>query len=247
MSAFRVRVAALVALACCSSVAAAAQFGLSNTRIQLGASHSVETVVLTNQEARDVTFEVRVKRWTQKADGTWDLVPTQDLVVHPLILKLPDTGTARLRIGSLAPTVAAEQAYRIELQELPDSPNAPAGQVRMLTMVSVPVFVEPAKAAPNLALAIDGIDHHGASLVLRNDGSAFIGPTPGKIRVRDAGGRTLHEAKLDTNYVLAGARLPLRATVPASACAGATSIELTMGDAKPLIASITPGQRRCAP
>lgn len=246
----RVRAAALTAcgtLACFAGLAAAANFGLSNTRIALSASHSVETLVLTSQEGRDVSFEVKVKRWTQKADGTWELVPSQDLVVHPLIVKLPESGTARIRIGSLSPTVVAEQAYRIELNELPDPAAAAPGQIRMLTHVSMPVFVQPANAKPGLALAVDRIDGGDAALVLRNIGTAYSAPAPGKLRVLDAKGKTLHEGTVDSNYVLVGASLPVHAKIPASACARAATIEYTLGDAKPLIAQVSAGARRCAP
>ena len=60
-------------------------------------------------------------------------------------------------------------------------------------------------------------------------------------------GRTLHEGKLDTNYILAGARLPLRATLPSSACTRAARVELAIGKADPIAATVSPSQRRCAP
>jgi fimbrial chaperone protein len=251
MTAFRMRarVAALAALCtlACLAPAVAAQFSISITRVHLGAKQPIETLVLSNQEARDIAFEVHAKRWTQKADGTWDLVPTQDIVVTPIIVKLPADGDARVRVATLSPNVANEQAYRLELQELPDSPNAPAGEVRMLTMVSLPVFVEPAKATPKLELAVDAIDARHASLVLHNAGNAYAPPDNAVVRVLDQGGRTLHEGKLDTNYVLAGARLPLQADVPAAACARAATVVLTIGKDAPITAAVPAGQRRCAP
>jgi fimbrial chaperone protein len=245
----RARVAALAALStiACLAPAVAAQFSVSITRLHLGAGHPIETVVLSNQEARDVAFEVRALRWTQKADGTWDLAPTQDLVITPLIVKMPADGEARVRIATLSPSVASEQAYRVELQELPDSPNAPAGAVRMLTTVSLPVFVQPAQAEAHLELAVDAIDAKHASLVLHNAGTAYAPPDNAVVRVLDASGRALHEGKLDTNYVLAGARLPVQATIPAAACSRAATVELTLGKAAPIAATVSPAQRRCAP
>lgn len=251
MTAFRMRarVAALAALAsiACLAPAAAAQFSLSITRLHLGPGQSVETLVLTNEEPRDVAFEVRAQRWTQKADGTWELAPTQDLVVTPLIVKLPADGEARVRVGTLSPNVASEQAYRLELLELPGNQDLAAGEVRMLTTVSLPVFVEPPKAAARFELSVDAIDNKGAALWLRNSGTAYAPPENVVVRVLDATGRTLHEGKLDTNYILAGARLPLRATLPASACTRAARVELAIGKADPIAATVSPSQRRCAP
>lgn len=245
----RARVAALAALGtlACLAPAVAAQFSVSITRLHLGVGHPIETVVLSNQEAHDVAFEVRAMRWTQKADGTWDLAPTQDLVITPLIVKLPADGDARVRIATLSPNVAGEAAYRLELHELPDSPNAPAGAVRMLTTVSLPVFVQPAKAEARMELAVDTIDAKHAMLILHNAGTAYAPPDNATVRVLDAAGRTMHEGKLDTNYVLAGARLPLQATLPAAACSRAAKVELAIGKAAPIAATVSPAQRRCAP
>ena len=79
---------AVLALTCIAGLASASQFNVGTTRILLGADHPVETEVLTNQEARDVSFEVHVTRWKQLADGTWDLQPTDALLVHPLIVRM---------------------------------------------------------------------------------------------------------------------------------------------------------------
>jgi fimbrial chaperone protein len=235
--------AALVPLACFGGVAAAAQFRISNVRLHLDAATPVDTIVLTSEDANDVTFEVHVMRWTQGADGKWEQTPSQDLVVHPLILKMPAKGEARLRVGSISPTVTTEHAYRVELQELP-GPRAQSanGQVRMLTKVSLPVFVEPPGAKANPTIEIKG-----SSLVLGNTGTAYLAPTDGMLTLRDAKGRTLHTLKMDTNYVLPGAHLPFKEQLPASACAHAASVELALPDAKPITAAVSPGSWRCAP
>jgi fimbrial chaperone protein len=241
----RARAAALTALgtlACFVGVTYAAQFRISNVRLHLDASRPVDTIVLTSEDTRDVSFEVHVLGWTQKADGTWDLAPTQDLVVHPLILKMPANGEGRVRVGTIAPTVTDEHAYRVELQELPDTSNPEPGKIRMLTKISVPVFVEPAKAKATPALSIAG-----GALVLGNTGTAYLPPGQGTLKVRDAKGRTLHEGKLDTNYVLPGAHLPLKPEMPSSACAHAASVEVTLPDTQPVSTTVSSGSWRCAP
>lgn len=239
--------AALVLTICVAGLASASQFNIAMTRILLNADHPVETEVLTNQEPRDVSFEVHVKRWRQLADGTWDLQPTDALIVHPLIVRMPKDGQARVRVGSLSPSVTAEEAYRLELNELPDRTPAAAGQVRMLTNVSVPVFVQPPNAKSALAMSVADLDGKDIKLVLRNDGTAYAPPAPATLRVLDAGGRKLAESQVTTIYVLAGAQASLQATLPASACAHAASVELTIGEEKqPLLSSIAPSVRRCA-
>ena len=233
----------LVALA---GLAPAAQFGLSMTRIHLGPKRSVETVTLSNQEATPLAFEVHVKRWRQDADGKWQLVPDDGLVVHPLILRIDAGGDGKVRIGTLSPTVTAEAAYRIELNEIPDRTQQVSG-VRMLANISVPVFVQPDGAAPRLALAVADVGAHEAKIELRNTGTGYSEPGDASLRVLDANGNAVHEARMTTNYVLAGAKIPLLASIPAGACSRAASVELKVGDAAPLVAPVSPETRRCAP
>jgi fimbrial chaperone protein len=250
MRSFRSRTAAALAMPAflaLAGLASAAQFSLGLTRVHLGASHPVETVTLANQDAHPLSFEVQVKRWRQDDAGAWQLVPDEGLVVHPLILRVAPGESARLRVGSLSPTVDAEQAYRIELHELPDKATQKAGIVRMLARVSVPVFVQPDGGKASVTLSIGAVESRGATLVLHNTGTAYEPPVDGVLRVRDAAGKTVHEARLSTNYILAGARWPLHAKLPAGICARAASMELTLGDAPPIAANVAPGMRTCAP
>jgi fimbrial chaperone protein len=240
--------AAAVLLAGAAGLASAARFSINLTRVHLGKNHPVETVALGNEEAQPLNFEVQVKRWTQGANGEWSLAPSDDLVVHPLIVTVPVGGKARVRIGSLAPTTAVEQAYRVELQQLPD-PNATtdAVQVRMLTKISVPVFVEPQDAKPAVVLGASSVSAEKLGLVLRNDGKAYAPPGEASVRVLDAQGRVVHQSKLSIGYVLAGAQLPIATAWQAGACARAAQVELTTAEGANLRAAIPADLRRCAP
>lgn len=235
-------------LAGAAGLASAARFSINLTRVHLGKNHPVETVALGNQEAQPLNFEVQVKRWTQGADGAWSLAPSDGLVVHPLIVTIPVDGKARIRIGTLVPTTDDEQAYRVELQQLPD-PNATAGpmQVRMLTRISLPVFVEPREAQPNLAMTASSASAERLGLVLRNDGKAYAPPGEASVRVLDSHGSVVHQGKLTIGYVLAGAQLPVVTAWPAAACARAARVELSTAEGVELRASIPAGLRRCAP
>ena len=252
MSAHRSRLralalAALGTLGCLAGSALAAQFTLSNTRIHLGAAHTTETLVLSNREARTVSFEVHVKKWTQNADGTWTQVPSQDLVVHPLILRADANGETRVRIGTLSPNVASEQAYRVEITEQPDNTERKSGEVRMLTTVSLPVFVQPKGAKAVRAMTVDAVTPKELVFSLRNTGTAYAGADDAALRVLDANGRKLYDATLEIGYVLVGGHLPVHAKLPANVCANAAKVELKFGDEATLVAPVAQGQRKCAP
>jgi fimbrial chaperone protein len=240
--------AAAVLLAGAAGLASAARFSINLTRVHLGKNHPVETVALGNEEAQPLNFEVQVKRWTQGADGAWSLVPSDELVVHPLIVTVPVGGKARVRIGTLAPTTDTEQAYRVELQQLPDpGATTDAMQVRMLTRISVPVFVEPLDAKPAVVLSASSASSDKLGLVLRNGGKAYAPPGEASVRVLDDTGRVVHQGKLSIGYVLAGAQLPIATAWPAGACARAVEVELAMAEGANLRAAIPADMRRCAP
>jgi P pilus assembly chaperone PapD len=236
---------AIALLACIAGLASASQYSLSLTRVHLSAAHAVETVVLGNQEQVPLELEVQVQRWQQDAEGKWTFGPGDGLVVHPLILRVPPGGEARVRIGSLSPSVKDETAYRVEFRELPDRKGPQAGVVRMLTRVNIPVFVQPKDAQARLAMAVDALDDKGAQLTFRNAGTGYAAPADATLTVRDGAGRALHESQVTLGYVLAGAQWHLLAAVPAADCARAASIDVRVGQAPPMTAAIAPGSRRC--
>jgi len=235
---------ASVALA---GLVSAADFGLSMTRVHLDAKHPVETIAITNRDAEQVAFEVQVKRWRQDASGAWQLVPDDSLVVHPLIVKIPAGEVARVRIGSLSPSVTEEQAYRVELSELPDRTKQKAGMIRMLARISLPVFVQVAEPKQALSLSVDTLAGRDGTLLLRNSGTGYAAPEEATLRTIDAAGKTLHETHIATPYVLAGAQSPMKVALSGGDCAHAAKIELVMPNTAPLAATVAPGARRCAP
>jgi len=211
--------------------ARAAEFELSPTRVRLDARHLVDTVQVGNSGASPLGFEVTVARWRMDADGAWQLEPSDDLVVHPLLLEIAPGSKARLRVGLLVPpTDPGEAAYRIELHEQPSAGAATSGSgVRMLTRISLPVFVsggDAGKPAPILRAARWQDD--ALAFSLGNEGTAFLPPQALSLQLLAADGSVLQRQQLQGNYVLAGASLPLRVHAAAALCARATELALRL-------------------
>jgi fimbrial chaperone protein len=211
--------------------ARAAEFELSPTRVRLDARHLVDTVQVGNSGASPLGFEVTVARWRMDADGAWQLEPSDDLVVHPLLLEIAPGSKARLRVGLLVPpTDPGEAAYRIELHEQPSAGAATSGSgVRMLTRISLPVFVsggDAGKPAPILRAARWQGD--ALAFSLGNEGTAFLPPQALSLQLLAADGSVLQRQQLQGNYVLAGASLPLRVHAAAALCARATELALRL-------------------
>ena len=205
----------------------AAEFQLSPTRVQLAPRHLVDTVVVGNSGTTPLRFEVSVKRWHMNADGSWQLVPSDDLIVHPLLLEIAAGDKARLRVGQLVPSQDPEEAaYRIELDEQEVAPRQ-SNSVRMLTRISLPVFVR-GDAAGAPAASLQAPQWHGDALAfaLHNSGDSFLPPQSLDVQVRAADGSVLAAQALQGNYVLAGATLPLRMHVTQAACARASELRV---------------------
>jgi fimbrial chaperone protein len=205
----------------------AAEFQLSPTRVQLDPAHLVDTVVVGNSGATPLRFEVSVKRWRMAADGTWQLTPSDDLIVHPLLLEIAAGTKARLRVGQLVPSQdPAEAAYRIELDEQAIGPRQ-SNSVRMLTRISLPVFVDGVVAGAPAASLLSPQWHGDAQAITKhNGGESYLPPQTLDVQLRAANGAVLAKQSLQGNYVLAGATLPLRMHLTQALCDRANELRL---------------------
>jgi len=243
--ALRAVACACAAFAACVGTAAAAEFSLNPTRVHLDRARAVETLVLGNADPLPLSFEASVKRWTMGADGSWELQPSDDLVVHPLVFTVQPGEQVRLRVGTLKPEAGVERAYRVELQQLPRGSEGMA--IEVLTRVSVPVFIQGPSRAPAAAVSVASFGAGGLQLTLANTGSQYLPPQDARLRLLDASGHSLAELPLTVGYVLAGARLPLPAQpVAASVCAQAAQVELELPESAGTLVAPLPGSlRRC--
>lgn len=209
----------------------AAQFTLAPTRVHLAAGQVAQTLVLGNEEAREVSFELSFQRWRMDEHAQWLLEPSDDLILHPQIVTVPGNGKAVIRVGTLRTQLAQEQAYRIQMQELPGERDTQGAAVAMLTRISVPVFVQVAK--PELALTLDAavLARDALTVRLSNTGSRYLSPEDARLIVRDAGGKVLHEDSVGVPYLLVGAHVGLSRPLTAEVCRQADALELVFPEA----------------
>lgn len=227
-------------------VATAAQFTLAPTRVHLAPGQVAQTLVLGNEDEREVSFELSYQHWRMDVAGQWLLEDSDDLILHPQIVTVPGNGKAVIRVGTLRANVAQEDAYRIQMQELPGEHNAQGAAVTMLTRLSVPVFVQVAKPLLALELADAALSADAVSVTLRNSGNRYLSPEDAQLIVRDGEGAVLHEDTLGVPYLLVGAQLRLTRPLPATACRSAQVIVLLFAEAKlELSVPVAAGNRQC--
>lgn len=193
--------AALVLTAVWGVPAQAAVLQLAPIPIEVEAPQAAAVLSLSNRAPAEVALQARVFRWTQEG-GEDRLIPTQDVVVSPPIATLPGGQTLTLRVVRVAgQPVAAEETYRIWVDELPSDKRAAKGQsLRILMRYSVPVFYAPIRAPkdePRLSWRL-----------ARGPGGAFMltATNPGQRRVR-LSELQLREPKSEAAALAAGGEL----------------------------------------
>lgn len=186
---------------------------VSPLRIQLNAEKSISAVTVSNGGDEEISVQAEITEWTQ-ANGQDNYQATRDVLVNPVIFKLPAKGVQIVRLGLRVPDSDAERSYRLFLQQLPSTGSAQAAGIRMQTLLrlGVPVFV-PA-GTPRIGLEWKIVKSHGgriAGLEATNTGNTHVQLT--RVAVRASNGRTLVEAPLSA-YVLPGQIKVLPISVP---------------------------------
>jgi fimbrial chaperone protein len=124
--------------------AQAATLQISPVMVDMSADANATGITLKNPGEKPLFGQVRVFRWDQ-ADGEDMLTPTQDLVASPPLIQIAAHADQLVRLVRTTPApTAAEQGYRVLIDELPEPDAAPTSGVTIRLRYSVPVFVEPA-------------------------------------------------------------------------------------------------------
>lgn len=209
----------------------AADFSINPTRITLDSKRAVDTLTLMSNEDREISFEVSLIKWEQSPGGQWIETPSRDLVVYPALIKMDPRGKGIVRVGSkIKEAVEVEGAYRLVLQELPGGPGPEGTAVRLLTRVSLPVFIQPTTPKLDLSLAAERVGG-GAKLTVLNRGNVRLDPQGTKVEFLDASGNSLSQAQDATPgpaYVLAGSSSSWTQEFKGVSCSAAQSVKITL-------------------
>jgi len=142
-----------LALAAClfSAATSAGSFNIAPIRIELPAARRAASLEIQN--TGDAPAQLQVERFLWKRDngGNDDLEATEAFVVTPPIFTLQPGQRQIVRVlMQVPPDPRRETAYRLILQETPLGDPAP-NTVATLLRLSLPVFVTPPGAKPDLA------------------------------------------------------------------------------------------------
>ena len=232
------RLAAPLAGLCLLAAAPAHAGGLqvSPVTVTLTASETADALTLGNAGDSTIHAQVRVYSWRQDGEGE-HLVPSTGLAISPPMVAL-EPGASQLvrviRTGAAPAQGAAEDAYRIVVDELPVANAQPGGGLDFLFRYSLPVFVQPAGPETRPELEWKLVEFDGAiGVEVRNTGPKHA--QIADLAIRWADGRRTVLAPGLVGYALSGASRTWGTPEPwpGSAPAGSLEVRINGQEAQP--------------
>lgn len=190
--------------------------------VQVYLTPKIRSVILTlkNVSEEPLRFQLDVFGWEQNSRGEMELQPTRDIVFFPALLTLGPGEERNIRVGAATPAGAAEKSYRLFVEELPpSSPTAlPPGQVRVLTKVGIPIFVEPMQSTSSGRIQDAALRAGQLSFAVRNTGTVHFVVQSIKLTGYGSAGERVLEGALEGWYVLPGGTRHYELPLPATDC-----------------------------
>jgi fimbrial chaperone protein len=190
------------------SPAGAADFTVNPIQIFLSGQTRSAILTVQNTSTEPLRFQLNAFDWSQDSAGQMVLTPTTEVIFFPRLLSLAPGEQRIVRVGASVPPGPVERTYRIFVEELPPAAiqSAPAGQVRVLARMGIPIFIEPRTGQAELRLAPPTLAPGHLVFELRNSGTKHAIPQRIQVRGLGPGGETLWGRESDGWYILAGDR-----------------------------------------
>jgi fimbrial chaperone protein len=185
-------------------------------------------IAVTNRSPEALRFHITAFRWSQSEGGEMKLEPTKDIVFFPAMLTLNKGESRQLRVGTKLKPGSIERSYRIFVQELPPlarTADERSANVRMLTKLGIPVFVEAVAPKPVAQVSTPVVQGREVSFVVRNAGNAHLVAQKIQVLVK-IGGKVVHTGEPPGWYVLAGEGRRHKVALPDQACKPGASLEV---------------------
>jgi len=200
--------------------ARAADFTVNPIQIFLAGQTRSAILTVQNTSSEPLRFQLNAFTWAQDPAGQMQLAPTSEIIFFPRLLTLAPGEQRIVRVGTSVATGPVERTYRIFVEELPPSAQqaAPAGQVRVLARMGIPIFVEAKAGRAELRLGPPALQPGRLVFELRNGGTKHAIPQVIRVRGQGAGGETLWEGEQEGWYVLAGDRRVYEMPFPREEC-----------------------------
>lgn len=211
------------------SPAMAGAFSISPVRIYMTPRERVVAVSITNEGETEVALQAELFAWSQSEDGIDELLPTEDLILAPPIVRLAPTSRQVVRLALLRPVDASRQlTYRLIVREVPElaPPKDQTLQVPITLALSMPVFVTPPSAKRRVECEVHRPDTETLGARCVNRGNAYA-QVRGVVFRRE----NVELARFEGGtYILPDARKFMKVQATAAPLAGPAQMDIQFDD-----------------
>jgi fimbrial chaperone protein len=194
-------------------------------QVELTPAAPSEIITLHNKSTDAVRYQVSAFAWDQSPSGEMQLARTKDVHFFPSLLTVGAGEKRNVRVATAMKPGTIERTYRLFVEQLPPGPDASQSGVRVLTRVSIPVFVAPRTPMPAAEVTALAVERGKISFVLRNTGN--VRTRPKLVRVVGRGdGKILFDLPVSSWYVLADGERAFEVEAPREHCRGVRNVSV---------------------
>ena len=186
-------------------------------------------LTLKNDSDEVLRFQITAYTWSQDAKGGIQLGPTEDVTFFPTLLTLKAGEERKVRVATTVTAKDVEKTYRIFFEELPplETPKEKAGaQIRILTRMGIPIFVEPEKGYAEARVENAKVQGGHLMFEVRNSGNMHFAVRSVKVHGVSSTGEALLEREVEGWYVLPGTPRSYDLEIPAGVCSKLKTVSL---------------------
>ena len=223
----------IIATSCLA--ASAGVFSVTPVRLYLAPRDRAIAVTLTNEGDTPIVLQADINTWSQKPDGTDELILTEDLILAPPIIKLAPKARRVVRLALLKPADASRQlTYRMIIREVPEALPSASIEVPIALALSMPVFITPPAAKRLVACSAKRGEARVVTLICSNTGTAYA-------QIREAtaarGGQVFARFE-GGSYILPGASKTVSLKAEKDLAPGDAQLVVTFDDGQTLTNSV---------
>lgn len=188
-----------------ASVAKAADFDVSPTRLDLSAKARTGHLVVRNPGSAPLRLQVSAMGWQQSPEGAVVLEATTEVSFFPSLFELAPGQSKNIRIGVSGPEATNEKTFRVLIDELPERSTVTGG-VQVVTRLSVPVFFGKSGLQAKPEVVSTELKQGGGvvTFAVKNAGAAHFMATKAVVVGEDGEGKRVLSGEAAGWYVLAG-------------------------------------------
>lgn len=197
----------------------AGTFDIYPVRVELSQKRGKSALLtITNRGSETLRLQASAFAWSQSESGDVELAETDDIVFFPSMLTIAPGASRKIRLGTKVVVGPREQTYRLIVEELPSATSAPSNGIRILTRMSIPIFLQTEGGQPIAAIDASGPKREELTVTVGNRGQASFMLREVKLIARDASDAVVLEQEQAGWYLLAGGKRVFRFSIPASVC-----------------------------